>query len=600
MGNGLVFGGITLTVSSSLDLIESGAIMLPELQRPFVWKDKQVIDLLDSMYKGFPIGTFLFWKNPFAANSGSTPLGHVGGIVVKQPNPDYLVIDGQQRLTSLYAIFHNKEVIDKEYKKRDIRISFCPTTGEFKVQDAATANSLEWIVDLSETIVGSKGAYQVAKEHLVKLKAKRDVPEAEEEIIHDNIQRLFNILKYPFDPVVVIDANVPESVVGELFVRVNDGGTKLREADFLLTLMSAQWEKGRRRLEDFCRKAHNPGQPGYNEFIRPSPDQLLRTVVAVGLGRAKLESVYKMMLRGQNKDDGEEEARVAELNSKLDHGLDLVTKLDNWTNFFTAIKKAGFIGRRLISSDNNLLFSYAFYLIGLDRFGMKHEELQDCIAPWFFMSALTQRYSSSFETTTEKDLSQLWSLGQNGFHDWMHSEVFSELTEDFWTTKLPSDLNTSSTQSPAFLAYTAALVVLDAPVLLSTASSAKVSSLLMPAVIGGKSVLNVHHLFPRNYLANMGIEDLKQVNSVANLTYVEWTRNIDVSDLAPLEYYPAAIDGLRVKSGFSESYIDEVSRVHALPKNWWELPYEEFLRNRRQLMAVVVRDGFERVAQGLE
>jgi hypothetical protein len=596
--NGLVFGGITLTVSSSLDLIESGAIMLPELQRPFVWKDKQVIDLLDSMYKGFPIGTFLFWRNPFAVNSGNTPLGHTGNTTGKQPNPDYLVIDGQQRLTSLYAIFRDKVVIDKEYHERDIRVSFCPTTGEFKVRDAATANSLEWIADLGKALAGGKGAYQVAKEHLVKLEAKREVLEAEEETIHDSIQRLFNILKYPFDPVVVIDADVPEGVVGELFVRVNDGGTKLREADFLLTLLSAQWENGRRRLEAFCRKANSPGQPGYNEFIQPSPDQLLRTVVAVGLGRAKLESVYKMMLRGHGKDDGEERGRVAELNSKLDHGLDLVTKLDNWTNFFTAIKKAGFIGRRLISSDNNLLFSYAFYLIGLDRFNMKHEELQEYIAPWFFMSALTQRYSASFESTTERDLGELWSPGCS-FRDWMRHEILHELNEDYWTTRLPADLSTSSTRSPGFLSYTAALVVLDAPVLLSTASSAKISSLLMPAVVGSKTVLDVHHLFPRNYLAKIGIEDLTQVNSVANLTYVEWTRNIDVSDLAPTNYYPAAIEGLRIKSGFSESYIDDVSRFHALPRNWWELPYDQFLMARRQLMARVVRDGFERVVQGI-
>jgi hypothetical protein len=598
MGNGLVFAGITLTLSSTLDLIESGAIMLPELQRPFVWKDTQVIDLLDSMYKGFPIGTFLFWKNPFSAHSGAAPLGHAGIGAGKQPVADYLVIDGQQRLTSLYAVFRNKIVVDKEYKERDIRISFNPVTGEFKGRDATVLNSPEWIADLGETMAGGKGAYQVAKDHLTRLKAKREVLEAEEETVHDNIQHLFDILRYPFDPV-VINADVAQGVVGQLFVRVNDGGTKLREADFLLTLLSAEWEEGRRRLEEFCRSANSPGQPGYNQFIQPSPDQLLRTVVAVGLGRAKLESVYKMMLRAKDRDDDEEEARISELKADLDHGLDLVVKLDNWTNFFTAIKKAGFLGRRLISSDNNLLFSYAFYLIGLDRFSMKHEELQDCIAPWFFMSTLTQRYSSSFETTTEKDLGQLWSLGKGGFRDWMRNEVFREMTDDFWTTRLPADLSTSSTRSPGFLAYTAALIALDAPVLLSTTSSAKVSGLLMPAVIGSRSVLDLHHIFPRNYLAGIGIEDLTLVNSVANLTYVEWTRNVDVSDLAPAEYYPAAIEGLRVKSGFSEPYVEQVSSMHALPDNWWTMPYGAFLAARRQLMAAVVRDGFGRVAQGL-
>lgn len=599
MGDGLVFGGIKLTLSSALDLIESGAIMLPELQRPFVWKDKQVTELLDSMYKGFPIGTLLFWRNPFMASAGVAPLGHAGVSNGKQSVPDYLVIDGQQRLTSLYAVFRNKVVIDKEYKERDIRISFCPSTGEFKVRDAATAGSPEWIGDIGETVARVKGAYQAAKEYLSRLQAKRTVSEDEEETVHNNIQRLFSITDFPFDPVVVINADVSEETVGNLFVRVNDGGTKLREADFLLTLLSAEWEDGRRRLEDFCRKAHSPGQPGHNEFIQPTPDQLLRTVVAVGLGRAKLESVYHMMLRSKDRDNKEEAVRISALKGDLDHGLDLVTKLDNWTNFFTAIKKAGFLGRRLISSDNNLLFSYAFYLIGLDRFGMKHEAAQDCIAPWFFMSSLTQRYSGSFETTTEKDLGELWGLGKSGFQDWVNSKIHGEMTEDFWTTRLPADLNSSSTQGPAFLAYTAALVALDAPVLFSTSPSAKVTNLLMPAVIGGKSVLNVHHLFPRNYLARIGVEDLKQVNSVANLTYVEWTRNIDISDLAPSEYYPTALAELRAKPGFSDSYIDEVSRVHALPANWWMLSYEEFLMARRQLMARVVRSGFDRVAQGI-
>src|SRR5262245_35776413 len=93
------FSTISFPVSTLVGNIETGQIGLPELQRPFVWDRIQVRDFFDSLYRGYPTGHFLFWQAN--AELGSTPIGTDG----KQTTPNFVVVDGQQRLTSLYAVF---------------------------------------------------------------------------------------------------------------------------------------------------------------------------------------------------------------------------------------------------------------------------------------------------------------------------------------------------------------------------------------------------------------------------------------------------------------------------------------------------------------
>lgn len=124
-----LFDNIPSKVSDLLNDVKNGRIGLPDLQRPFVWKDNKVRELLDSMMKGYPIGYIMLWASP--DDYANTAQIGKNDKVYKQP--DDLVIDGQQRLTALLAAMYGVTIRDKNYAERKIRISFNPLTREFAV-----------------------------------------------------------------------------------------------------------------------------------------------------------------------------------------------------------------------------------------------------------------------------------------------------------------------------------------------------------------------------------------------------------------------------------------------------------------------------------
>jgi len=99
-----VFTKVDYTLGTLMDAIQLGTIGLPDIQRPFVWKNAKVRNLFDSMYRGFPVGYLLFWEN---AIDGTKPIGTDG----KQKVPQMLIVDGQQRLTSLYAVIKGVSIV---------------------------------------------------------------------------------------------------------------------------------------------------------------------------------------------------------------------------------------------------------------------------------------------------------------------------------------------------------------------------------------------------------------------------------------------------------------------------------------------------------
>src|SRR5690606_11640528 len=117
-----------------------GEIGLPDLQRPFVWKNAKIRNLFDSMYRGFPIGYLLLWQNSFANDDVRSI-----GTDTKQKAPRLLIVDGQQRLTSLYAVVKGIPVIRENYNQEKIEISFNPLAETFEVADAAIRKDKSFI-----------------------------------------------------------------------------------------------------------------------------------------------------------------------------------------------------------------------------------------------------------------------------------------------------------------------------------------------------------------------------------------------------------------------------------------------------------------------
>jgi len=577
----VLFKKVDYTLKKLIEDIDMGEIGLPDIQRPFVWGTSKVRDLFDSMYRGYPIGYLLFWENGYSGEHRTI------GADRKQKVPRLLVVDGQQRLTSLYAVIKAKTVIDRNFRPTQIRIAFHPLEEKFEVTNPAIEKDVAWIADISELWNPSTSTYGFTNTYLRRLRDRREVTPDDEQRVARAIDRLQKLMDYPLTALEV-SSSVDEDQVAKIFVRINSKGTPLNQADFILTLMSVFWDEGRKELEDFCRRAKTPptdNQPSpFNHYLRPNPDQLLRVSVALGFRRARLQHVYSL-LRGKDMQTRQFSVEQRERQFEILRQAQAYTlDLQNWHEFFKVLKRAGYPSSQLISSQMAVLYSYALWLIGKRDFGVDPYRLREVMARWFFMAALTGRYTASPETRMEQDLALLrGATTADDFVRILDQQIDAVLTRDYWEVTLPNELETAAARNTGQFAYYAALCLLNAPVLYSRM---KVAELLDPSTRANKSALERHHLFPRRYLERIGIKERRLINQVANYALVEWSDNIRISDRAPREYVPD------MEKRFSTEELREMHHLHALPEQWYEMDYQTFLEQRRRGIANVIRRGF--------
>lgn len=589
----LMFGHHPWTVQELVIGIDKGSVRLPDIQRPFVWPNSKVRDLIDSMYRGYPVGELMFWANQDGTHTkaiGSAP---------KTQAASMQVVDGQQRLTSLYAVLKGLEVWREDYSREKVAIAFSPLTGRFEVPTPAFTKSAEWIPDIVGVFADPINARY---KYLDRLRAdpNRTVDPEVERLVEVAITRLHQLQNYQFQ-VVQIKEDVARETVADIFVRINSEGVSLQAADFILTWMSVFWEEGRAQLEKWARNSRfTPSEvtqilnekttwTPHNPYMSFDPGHILRVAVAVGLRRAKLTDAYNA-LRGRDPRTRliHPERREAEL-TKLKTGQEHAIRPLNWDEFLKVVERAGFRSRDMITSKNTILYSYALWILGRVDFKVPVDELREVMARWFFMSQISGRYTSSPETRMQEDLNRLDGLNASPaeFIKVLNAQIDAAVPSDWWSVTLPDNLDTSSAGAPAFVAYVAALNILDADVLLAT-SKVKDWSTHHKTVKG----IEKHHLFPKDYLKTaLGFTDVKKINQVANFALVEWSDNIAISNHPPAVYWPQEV---------ADKSIEERRRVrqeewHALPAGWTMLGYEEFLHQRRRLMAKVTHEGFKRL-----
>ena len=583
----VLFKKVDYILKKLVEDISMGEIGLPDIQRPFVWPMTKVRDLFDSMYRGFPIGYLLFWEN------GSSDTHRTIGAGPKQKVARLLIVDGQQRLTSLYAVMKAVPVITKNFKSQRIKIAFHPLSEKFEVSNAAIEKDAEWIPDISILWQPDTKPHAFKRKFLEKLGKRRPLTVEEEDIIHERIDRLIKLEEYPLTAL-EISSSVDEDKVSEIFVRINSKGEALNQANFILTLMSVFWDEGRKELEEFCRRSKAPSPGGspspFNHYLRPNPEQLLRVSVALGFRRARLEHVYSL-LRGKDLETRQfsDEQRVKQF-ALLQEAQAYTLDLQNWHEFFKVLKRAGYPSDQLISSQMAVLYTYALWLIGKRDFKVDLYRLREVMARWFFMATLTGRYTSSPEARFEQDMALL--RGANRADDFVRildEQIGAVLTKDYWEVTLPNELETAAARNTAQFAYYAALCLLEARVLYS---KMKVSELLDPTTKAKKTALERHHLFPRKYLQRIGVREKRLINQVANYALVEWSDNIKISDRAPRDYVP------ELEERFASDELQQMYDWHGLPSNWYELDYKDFLKERRRRIALIIKSGFERLVVG--
>jgi len=224
------YNASNLSIDQILNFIKSGEIAIPDIQRPFVWKPKQVRDLIDSLYNGYPTGYLIISQNPsMKLKDGTLSEGKK------------IMIDGQQRVTALLTAILGMEVIDADFEKKRIKISFNPLAVNeeevFKVQDNAVLKDKKWIADIAEVFKSDfkRGSFVNRYCELN--------PEIDPDKLHDILDDLIGIKNRQIG-IITLDKELTIDEVTEIFIRINSQGIKLNQADFAMSKIAANEKFG--------------------------------------------------------------------------------------------------------------------------------------------------------------------------------------------------------------------------------------------------------------------------------------------------------------------------------------------------------------------
>ena len=575
-------------VSSILAWIQDGEIAVPEIQRPFVWSTAQVRDLIDSLYRGYPIGYIITWKNPdVRLKDGSRAVGKK------------VVIDGQQRIIAMRAALLGLPVVTKEYKEERIYIAFHPVKEEFATLTPAIEKDPSWISDISTIVSKETGLFEEVDNYC---KANPDV---DRKIVEKNIEKLREIRNCPIG-YIELDANLDIDIVTEIFIRVNRQGTPLSQADFAMSKIASYGDFGvnlRKLIDYFCHLAVDPSflkkikenDPEFNQtfyfnkiawlkdksdnLYNPSYGDIIRVSFTKEFERGRLSDLVSL-LSGRNFETKTYEQEIQENTFKrLEKSLLEFVNETNFKRFIMIIKSAGFISSELITSKMALNFAYILYL-KLREKNYPPEKIEKFVRKWFVMSLLTGRYTGPFESTIEDDIKR---ISKNGIEMELKVIEDGELSSAFWETTLVKELEKSNINNPFINVFFAAQVKNNDEGFLS--KDITVSNLIQHRG-------DIHHIFPKEYLKKHGL-DKRSYNQIANLCYAQSEINIKIGAKSPKEYFREVIkqcQGGELKYGNIDNMEDLKKNLekHCIPETIFEMEFDDyfdFLETRRKLMA---------------
>lgn len=598
-------------IDTLLSWIKSGEIAIPEIQRPFVWNSSKVRDLIDSLYKGYPVGYIITWKNQdIRLKDGTLSSGKK------------ILIDGQQRITALTAAVIGQLVLNKDYKEVPIRIAFNPTAKDdesiFEVCNTAIERNPIWIKNIAPIINGEMSISKARKEYMELNK------NADEDYIEGKLEELKTIKNRQIG-IIELDASLDIDTVTEIFIRINQKGVVLSNADFVMSKIASDEQFGgntlRKLIDYFC---HLMNDKSFDKTIKqndtqfaastdykkiqwianvdddvyqPSYIDVLRVAYTYKFNRGKFSDLVAL-LSGRDFENRKNIQSIAEESyEKLSDGLSDFFKQSHYQRFINLIQSAGFINHKLISSKGSLNFSYSLYL-KLRSENVAETQIQNLVKRWFVMSLLTGRYSGSSETSIERDSKQIL---EKGIEVYLNQIENNELDDGFWNYRLVSDLETSSGVNSAYLCYLAAQCKNNESAFLSDNMS--IRDLLQQS-----SNANTHHIFPKKYLEKNGFKR-SDYNQVANYVITEQQINIKLGDSSPKDYMQKILAELDLKektiqnqplneftSLKSTKALTDNMQVNSISESLHDADYtayKDFLVERRQLMAKKIKTFYQ-------
>lgn len=559
---------IDTNVGHLVDMVERGELRLPEMQRRYVWTATRVRDLLDSLYRGYPSGTILVWET-----DQEQPARDLAVRQAKTPFTAKLLLDGQQRITSLSAVIRG-EPISVRNRKRPIDIAFnldhpdggpaelievdediprpeedadSETTSEsdddsdgptllerlrertFAVASASLLSSKSWVL-VSDIFGEKKSEWQLLKP----LVESPDDPAYEK--YQRRLQRLKAIRDYPY-VMQVIPRTVSYEETAEIFVRVNSLGVKLRGSDLAMALVTAKWPNSLKLFESFIDDVDQRTQFTFD------PGVIVRSVVVFATQQSRFNTVRSIT-----------KPQLEDAWKKAQKGIEFAV------NFLRS--NAGIEDESLLSSPL-LMIPIAVY--SQIKNGKLSSADESALVKWLFVANARGHFSGSSETVLDNDLSILFKDGKPADLIPVLEQQFGRLTVE------PADIIGKGIRSALFsLSYLA---------LKRAGAKDWYSGLGLSLTHQGRyHFIQFHHIFPKAILqaADEGYEK-SEINEIANMAFITGRTNQRLSKKAPEIYFPKIIQE-RGEKALTDQLIP-------MDRNLWKVEnYRDFLIERRRLL----------------
>lgn len=524
-----------MKISTILDQIDMGSMALPEFQRGYVWSRTQVRDLMNSLYRRFPVGSLLVWET-----KRDKTIARGQDNVTENVK---MLLDGQQRITSLYGIIRGKapEFFDGDPKVfTDLYFHVEEESFEFYGPMKMDGNPF-WI-DVTELMKKGIQPY-------VKTFASDSTLSDKFDVYIERLNKIHQIQDIDLHIEEITGEDKDTDTVVEIFNKVNSGGTKLSKGDLALAKICGSWPEARNELKNRLKKWKDAGF----DF---KMDWYLRCINAIVTGEAKFQALDSIT--------------TAEFRDGLTTAENAVDKLLN-----TISSRLGLDHDRVLGS------VYSFPLmcryVAINNMSLGNHRHRDKLLYWYINTILWGRYAASTESTLDKDLDLIEDTDQP------IQNLVQELRQDRGDLKL---------YASDFRGWSRGARFYPMLYLLTRVWHAKdwgSGDELSRHLLGNLSGLQLHHIFPKAFLYDSDYER-REVNALANMTFLTQETNLQISDKPPVEYFPEI-----------ESKHPGALASHWIPMDqelWKKENFKEFLVARQELLADAANKFLDELKEG--
>lgn len=517
---------MTLTIPSLIDHIKRGQVRIPAFQRGFVWTAEKAAVLMDSIYRGYPVGSVLVWETKETLESERD----LGGITLPDPEQNYplfYILDGQQRVTSLFATFQDEFQVNPNSEWVPIYFDAHPDVDKDETRFAALT------IDQIDTRRHIRLSSLLKSSRLIKEIANID--EDYRDVVNAAVDK-FNAFHLPM---IKLEATTPSEDVALVFERINSTGVPL---DTYQLLTAWTWSRDFDLREKFMDLAEELAPYGFGT-ISDDPDLLLKCCGAVVLNDARLRNIIRVsgsQLRG----------RMDEVEIGVKGAVDFI-KSEFSVNSLGALPYA------------SLLVPLSVFFATTSSAGRVPDAVQTrVLKQWFWRTCYGRRYSHSLDTAHAADIKGMLSL---------RNKTISSCWIDAPDIKPVLFLVTSWNNLTVLGKLHAIALTQRGPVSFLAGTSVIPGSVL----VSGNSV-QFHHIYPKKYMSRAyPTLDRSIVNSLANISIINANDNRKISSKAPSRY----------KSEIEPAELELISDRHLLPKNTFEDDFFKFLEDRATLLA---------------